>query len=227
MTENPDQSTDMSLPSSQEIARLLPGFLHNLNNPLCTILNSVAFLQDDIGDETRGQRTVGELQRTTESVLQMVAGMQLFVRDVTNAASKLSVNKLLGQAIQLVRPLYHKQGGRINAEIEDSFGNLASPQTAHFLRMMTLLLMNMLEIMTSPPTLVLQTRRDFSELGTAFSCSLSCASRFEPSEIQPHFLRCEMFCQKLGGGLVIRDGEAGHLQFEIRIPLPTGGVFLD
>ncbi|MFH1010759.1 MAG: hypothetical protein V1784_05945 [bacterium] len=227
MRENPAESMEMPFPSSQEVARLLPGFLHSLNNPLCTMINSIAFLQEDLGDEARGPQTVRELQRTTESVVQTVAGMQLFARDVTNAASRLSVDKLLDLAIQLVRPLYHMQGGRITADIEGSFARFAPPQAGHFLRAMTLLLMNTLEIMSPPPALRLQARRDGSEADTVFCCKFSLPSRLELEEVPQRFRRCEILCQKLAGRLLIQDGEVGCLQFEIRIPLPTSGVFLD
>ena len=225
--KKPVQILEMGTPSEHEIARLLPGFLHSLNNPLCAATNSIALLVEDAADEPSSLKDVQDLRQMANRVVQLVAAMQLFLRGGVSGISELPADQLLELAVRLVRPLYHSKEGQIVLAADGSFGRLSQEQTGHFLRGMVFLLMDTLEIMSSPPTLTIEAAIVGNESKQILRFGFCCPTPIELQEIQLRCNRGKTLFEALGGHLSITSNTIGQVRFDGQVPLRMGDVFRD
>lgn len=225
--KRPVQILEMGTPSEHEIARLLPGFLHGLNNPLCAVSNSIALLEEDAADEPSRLKDVQDLRQMANRVMQMVAAMQLFLRGGVNGISELPVDQLLELAMRLVRPLYHSKEGQIVLAVNGSFGRLSKRHAGPFLRGMIFLLMDTLEIMSSPPTLTIEAAIVGNDPNRILRLGFSCPTPIELQEIQSRCNRGKTLFEALGGHLSITSDTIGQVRFDGHVPIDAGDVLAD
>jgi len=225
--KKPAQLLEAEAPSDSEIARLLPGFLHSLNNPLCAVTNSIALLEKDVADEPDYLKDVQELRQTTDRLMQMMAAMQLFVRGGVNGISRLPADQLLELAVRLVRPLYHSKGGQILLAMNGALARLSQEQASHFLRGMVFLLMDTLEIMSAPPTLAIEAAIVENGPNRTLRFGFSCSTDIELQEIQRRCNRCMTLFEALGGHLSIKSDPIGQVRLDGQVSIHTGDVLLD
>jgi len=225
--KKPVQILEMGTPSEHEIARLLPGFLHSLNNPLCAVSNSIALLEEDVANEPSCLKDVQDLRQMANRVVQMVAAMQLFLRGGVNGISELPADQLLESAMWLVRPLYHSKEGQIVLAANGSFGRLSKEQTGHFLRGIVFLLIDTLEIMSSPPTLTVEAGIVENDPNRVLRFGFSCPTPIELQEIQLRCNRGKTLFEALGGHLSITSNTIGQVRFDGQVPICAGDVLVD
>jgi hypothetical protein len=221
------QVTDIESLCDKDIARLIPGFLHNLNSPLCAMTNAIAFTEEDAAQGPCCVNDIRSIQKTADRLTQMVGMMQLLVRDGINGVSELPADQLLDLAVRLVRPLYHAKGGRILLTTNEAEAFLNPEHAGRFLRGMVCLMMDSLEIQNPPPTSTIELTTINGHPNRMLYFNLSCPTLLDLGEVQQSGNRCERLLGNLGGNLSVQSNAVGNARFEGHVPLRTDDGFVD
>lgn len=222
--KKPTSGSRSTNPRASDVAQLIPGFLHTLNNSLCGVVNSITFLEEDLAEDPQRLKTVQELEQATDRLIKTVAAMQLFVRDGTNAVSALPADQLLELGIQLVRPLYHAKGRQITLDSDGIFASIPSENVTHFLQASMLLLMRVLEATAAPPTLSVEARTIKRTESKTFWWGFSCQATPGLGNVWQNCRPCELLLKKFHGSLTIKKEKVNLYRFEIQVPTSEGVI---